>query len=72
MTNIEIDDEASIILDQLLEKIHTTPAALLKKMLVEYLEDYYDTQLADAAYKRYLDSGQISYSLDDVVKEFGI
>lgn len=72
MTTIELDDEASIMLGELVEKIHITPTVLIKRILAEYLEDYQDATLADAAYRKYLDSGEISYSLDSVVKEIGI
>ncbi|WP_020483228.1 hypothetical protein [Methylomonas sp. MK1] len=39
---------------------------------LDYLEDSQDTKRAEAAYQRYLDSGKVTHSLDDVVKVFDL
>lgn len=72
MMTLELDDETAGVLAELAEQQHLSPAQLVKTALLEYLEDCQDTKRAEAAYQRYLDSGKVSHSLDDVVKAFGL
>jgi predicted transcriptional regulator len=72
MMTLELDDETAGELHDLAEQQHLSPAQLVKTALLEYLEDCQDAKRAEAAYQRYLNSGKVSHSLDDVVKAFGL
>lgn len=47
-------------------------SSYIKKIISERLEDEYDIQSFNKAYKNYLDSGEKAYSFDEVVEELGI
>lgn len=47
-------------------------SSYIKKIIYERLEDEYDIQCFDKAYKEYLESGKKSYSFDEVLNELGI
>ncbi|MDD2725328.1 MAG: DUF6290 family protein [Methylovulum sp.] len=72
MMTLELDDETTIVINQLVEQQHISPAQLVKNVLMDYVEDCHDANRAEQAYQRYLDSGKISHSLQDVVKELGL
>jgi predicted DNA-binding protein len=72
MMTLELDDETAKVLNALATEQHLSPAQLVKAALFEYLEDCQDAKLAEAAYQSYLDSGNVSHSLDDVVKSLGL
>ena len=69
MMTLELDDETAKMLNALATEQHLSPAQLVKAALFEYLEDCQD---AKHAYQSYLDSGNVSHSLDDVVKSLGL
>jgi len=69
---LELDDETTSILNQLVEQEHISPAQLVKNVLLDYLEDCQDANQAERAYQRYLDNGKVSHNLSDVVKELGL
>jgi hypothetical protein len=72
MMTLELDDETTSVINQLVEQQHISPAQLVKNVLMDYVEDSHDANRAEQAYQRYLDCGKISHSLQDVVKEFGL
>lgn len=72
MITLELDDEAESVLAELVKLEQSSPAQLVKQMLLEHLEDYRDATRAERAYQRYLDSGKQSYDLHDVVTELGL
>ncbi|PPD49590.1 MAG: hypothetical protein CTY16_03730 [Methylobacter sp.] len=72
MTTLELNNETAALLAKMAEQKHTSLALLANKLLIECLEDWQDAQAADQAYQRYIDSGEVSHSLDDVVKELGL
>ncbi len=49
MTTIDIDDETLNLLNQLAECEHTTPSEILKRAIVETLEDWQDARIAEQA-----------------------
>jgi len=49
MMTLNIDDDTAILLRQLSEREHLSPAQLIKNLLSDYLEDLADVAAADAA-----------------------
>lgn len=51
MMTLQIDDDLAAQLNELAELEHTSPAQLIKNVLLEYLEDVHDARLAEQAIK---------------------
>ncbi|UOA08578.1 hypothetical protein [Methylobacter sp. S3L5C] len=49
MATLELDNETTILLAEMAENEHTTPARLANRLLVECLEDWQDARAADKA-----------------------
>lgn len=49
MTTLELDNDTTALLAKMAENEHTTLAKLANRLLVECIEDWQDTQAADAA-----------------------
>jgi len=49
MMTLNIDDDTAILLRQLSEQEHVSPAQLIKNLLSDYLEDLADVAAADTA-----------------------
>ena len=48
------------------------PDIVMRKALIEYLEDQEDIRDAEAAYAEYLASGEEGYTIDELRKEYGL
>ncbi len=72
MATLELDNNITALLTEIAESEHISLTQLANRLLVECVEDYQDTRLADKAYQRHIDNGAISHKLNDVVKELGL
>jgi hypothetical protein len=68
---ITVTDEEKEWLKYMADFYGISLSNLIKKYSMEQLEDEYDKQVADIAYKRYKESGEKSYPIEDILKEFG-
>lgn len=71
MITIRVSDQEKEWLDAMAEFYGISLSELMKKYSMEQLEDEYDKQVGEAALKQYKESGEESYPIEEVLKEFG-
>ncbi|GHP14299.1 hypothetical protein YK48G_17240 [Lentilactobacillus fungorum] len=71
MITIRVSDHEKEWLKYMADFYGLSLSDLVKKYSMEQLEDEYDKQMADIAHKRFEESGEKTYSMDEILKEFG-
>lgn len=70
MISIRVSDEEKEWLKYMAEFYGMTISDMVLKYSIEQLEDDYDSQIAQIAHKRFLDDGEETIPLKDVIDEF--
>lgn len=68
---IRVSDEEKEWLTYMADFYGITISELIKKYSIEQLEDEYDSQIADLAYKRWVEDERKTVSMQEVMDEFG-
>lgn len=68
---IRVSDEEKEWLSYMADFYGITISELIKKYSIEQLEDEYDSQIAELAYKRWVEDGRRTVSMQEVMDEFG-
>lgn len=71
MLSIRLNSQAEQELKEYAEFEGLSVSEYVRNIINEKLEDLYDTKLAEEAYAEY-EKNPVTYSLDEVMKEFGI
>ncbi|MFC6253134.1 type II toxin-antitoxin system RelB family antitoxin [Secundilactobacillus hailunensis] len=71
MITVRVSDSEKEWLQYMADFYGITLSDLVKKYSMEQLEDEYDKQVAQVAYKRYQESGKETYSMAEVFRKFG-
>jgi len=71
MITVRVSDAEKEWLDYMADFYGISLSDLLKTYSMEQLEDEYDRQTADIAYKRWLENGKQMVSMDEILTEFG-
>ncbi|AYW47263.1 antitoxin [Tetragenococcus osmophilus] len=71
MITVRVSDAEKEWLDYMANFYGISLSDLLKTYSMEQLEDEYDCQTADIAYKRWLENGKQTVSMDEILTEFG-
>lgn len=71
MITVRVSDAEKEWLDYMADFYGISLSDLLKTYSMEQLEDEYDRQTADIAYKRWLENGKQTVSMDEILTEFG-
>lgn len=69
--SIRVSDEEKEWLSYMAEFYGISLSELLKKYSMEQLEYEYDQQIAEIAHKRWLEEGEETVSMDEMLDEFG-
>lgn len=68
---IRVSDDEKEWLSYMADFYGVTLSELMKKYSIEQLEDDYDRQTAEIAYKRWVEDGKQTVSMDEIMDEFG-
>lgn len=71
MITVRVSDTEKEWLQYMADFYGITLSDLMKKYSMEQLEDEYDKQVAEVAYKRYQESGKETHSMEEVFRKFG-
>lgn len=69
---VNVTSEEKIFMQAMAEFYDMSLSDLLKKYSMEALEDEYDTQTAEVAYKKFVNSGQQSDPIEKVMEDLGL
>jgi len=70
--SVRIPDELTTNLEKACEATDRSKGYIVRKALEKYLEDLQDHLIAEAAYKKYVESGKKSVDFKTVAKQAGI
>lgn len=68
---VRFDNDLNAFLTSVAKSQNTTKTDFIRQAVVEKLEDMYDIEMADKAYKKWLDSGKKTYSHEEMMKRYG-
>lgn len=71
MITVRVSDQEKEWLQYMADFYGLTLSDLVKQYSMEQLEDEYDKQVAEVAYKRYQESGKKTHSMSEILAEFG-
>lgn len=71
MITVRVSDEEKEWLSYMADFFGVTLSDLLKRYSMEQLEDEYDKQIAEIAYKRWIEQGKETLSMNEILNEFG-
>ncbi|GAX00068.1 type II toxin-antitoxin system RelB family antitoxin [Secundilactobacillus mixtipabuli] len=71
MITVRVSDSEKKWLQCMADFYGITLSDLIKKFSMEQLEDKYDKQVAQVAFKRYQESGKETHSMEEVFRQFG-
>jgi len=72
MLTIRLPDELEMRLNHLAKETKRPKSFYVREALERSLDDMEDAYLADAAYERFLSSGEKAVPLEEVLKEYGL
>ncbi|AOF48355.1 type II toxin-antitoxin system RelB family antitoxin [Tetragenococcus halophilus] len=71
MITVRVSDAEKEWLNYMADFYGISLSDLLKTYSMEQLEDEYDRQTAEIAYKHWLENGKQTVSMDEILSEFG-
>lgn len=71
MITVRVSDQEKDWLQYMADFYGITLSELIKQYSMDQLEDEYDKQAAEVAYKRYQESGKQTHSMAEIMNEFG-
>lgn len=72
MLAVRLPEKMETLLSVLAKKTRHSKSYHVKKALEQYLENIVEYEMAVAAHKEYLESGEKGYTLEEIKKEFGL
>ena len=68
---VRFDEELNDFLAKTVKENNTTKTDFIRQAVIEKLEDMYDIEMADMAYKKWVDSDKKTFSHEEAMRRYG-